>query len=201
MLLTTSKGIYLLDISGFTPQASLVNISSQLEATKEEWREIRSTRLAAKIDPLPDEIEAIFASKADGVFFSPDENRILYRATEPASIPEDLVRQLPGSSTQAQERTLAPDKKYVYDIREDRNFAVANKDEMVYWISNSLNLVIPEEGKITVVDYDGTNRKTVFSGSYVYPIAYPSTNVNRLLLLTNFGASDSLTNLYWLSLK
>lgn len=200
ILLTTSNITSQLNISEFTPQAARVNIAPQAQTIKNEWQEIKNTRLAAKLAPLPDEIEAIIGAAKD-ILFSPDENRILYTATAEAAIPEGMVPKLPGSSTQPEERQLNPDKKYVYDIREDRNFAVGNPEEIIYWVSNSLNLVIPEDGKITIIDYDGTNRKTVFSGSYVYPVAYPSTNVNRLLLLTNFGASDSLTNLYWLSLK
>jgi dipeptidyl aminopeptidase/acylaminoacyl peptidase len=201
ILLNVSNTIFLLNVSEFTPQASRVNVALQVENIKREWQEIRETRLAAKIAPLPDKIEEVFANGVENILFSPDENRILYQAKTEATIPEGLITELPGSSTQQQERELSPGKKYIYDIREDRNFAIANSEEVVYWISNSLNLVIPEEGKISIIDYDGTNRKTVFSGSYVYPIAYPATNVNRLLLLTNFGASDSVTNLYWLSLK
>lgn len=201
LLLTLSNAVYLLDVAEFTPQESRVNIAPQAESIRQEWEEIRETRLMAKIAPLPEEIEKVFAQNAADIAFSPDENRILYTATDDASIPEGLVRQLPGSSTQEQVRRISKGNKYVYDIREDKNFRVAGADEVVYWISNSLNLIIPEENTISILDYDGTNRKTVFSGSYVFPIAYPSTNVNRILLLTNFGASDSIPNLYWLSLK
>jgi hypothetical protein len=201
ILLSTQIGTYILDISEFTAQASRINIASQLPSTLKEWEGIRSTRAKAKIAPLPDEIENVFTTSAKDHIFSPDGNRILYTATDSASVPGGIVRQLPGSSTQKEERQISSGKKYVYDIREDRNFTVASEEEVTYWIPNSLNLVIPEENQITIMDYDGTNKKAVFSGNYVYPIAYPSNNVNRLLLLTNFGSDDSLTNLYWLSLK
>lgn len=201
ILLTTTGGVYRLDVSQFTPQASRINVSLNLASIAKEWKDIKSARLAAKIAPLPDEIETIFANNASDIVFSPDENRIVYTATQSGTIKEGVARQLPGSSTQKEERRIEPGNKYVYDIREDRNFKVATKDEMVYWISNSLNLAIPEKDKISIIDYDGTNRKIVFTGNYIYPVAYPSTNVNKLLLLTNFGAADSLTNLYWLSLK
>ncbi len=201
ILLTTNTGIYRLDASQFTPQAARVNVSASLAAITKEWADIKAARLAARIAPLPDEIESVFASSAKDLHFSPDENRILYTATASATLVEDVARQLPGSSTQPQERNISEGNKYVYDIREDRNFKIATSEEVIYWISNSLNLAIPEKDKISVIDYDGTNRKTVFTGNYVYPIAYPSTNVNRLLLLTNFGATDSPTNLYWLALK
>lgn len=201
ILLTTSAGIYLLDISKFTSQTQRVNIALQVESIRDEWKEIKDKRLAAKIAPLPDEIERVLAQSTTGISFSPDENRILYTATKEDLIPEGIVRQLPGSSTQEQAREIAKENSYVYDIREDRNFKVADTGEIVYWLPNSLNLVIPSAGRITVLDYDGTNRKMVFSGGYTYPHAYPSTSANRLLILTNLGASEAVTNLYWLSLQ
>lgn len=201
ILLTTTNGIFLLNISQFTPQAQRVNIALQVENIRAEWEEIRAKRLSARIAPLPDEIEKVFAQKATNIVFSADENRVLYTAIEEATIPEGLVRQLPGSSTQEQSRNIEEQVAYIYDIREDRNFKVADPGEIVYWLPNSLNLVIPETGRITVLDYDGTNRKVVFSGNYIFPHAYPSTNANRLLILTNFGASEVTSNLYWLSLQ
>jgi len=201
ILLTNLNSVYLLDVGKFTPQSPISNSMVKPEKVKEEWKKIRQTRLKAKIAALPDEIEDIFIGYTRDVFFSPDENRILYTATGTATIPEGIARQLPGSSTQKEERQVTSGRKYVYDIREDKNFKVGNEGEILYWLPNSLNLVIPEENKIAIIDYDGTNRKTVFSGSYIYPVAYPSTSTGRLLILTNFGSSDSLTNLYWLSLK
>jgi hypothetical protein len=51
------------------------------------------------------------------------------------------------------------------------------------------------------MDYDGTNRQEVYSGSYIAPHAFPTVNKERLLILTNLGADSVLPNLYSLSLK
>ena len=201
ILLTTSTGTFLLEVSELTTQSQRINIASTVDTILEEWELDRMKKLEAQIGPLADEIESILARKAVGIRFSPDENRILYTASGSATIPEDLIPELPGSSTQEQNRTLQDGLTYVYDIREDRNFKVGDSGETLYWLPNSLNLVIPEENKINVMDYDGTNRVTFFSGSYVFPHAYPSTSANRILILTNFGSSDSLNNMYWLGLK
>lgn len=201
VLLTIQNAVYLLNVSEFTPRTLLINVSNQLDEIRAEWDEVLQKRLDAKLSLLPEEIEKIFVESTENISFSPDENRILYTATAEAAIPEGLVRKLPGSSTQTQERSLVPGKVYVYDTREDRNFAVGDENENIYWLSNSLNLMVALEDSILVLDYDGTNRKTVFAGNYTYPNAYPSTNVGRLLILTGFGATDSPANLYWLSLK
>jgi len=201
VLLTLRGGTFLIDLSEFTSQSARVNITSKINVIKEEWKKEQSKRLEARINSLPDEIEKIFARSAANVLFSPDENRILYTASGSATFPIGLVSKLPGSSTQTEERTTVSGKLYVYDIREDKNFPVASAGETIYWLPNSLNLVHPTMEGVKILDYDGTNENTVFSGSYTHPNAYATTSANRILILTNFASNGAFPNLYWLSLK
>jgi hypothetical protein len=202
ILLSTKLGTYLLDTSKFTPQFERVAITPlRLTEIKEEWKDKTVKRLDSQLSRLPDELESVFTKNAANIHFSPDENRILYTASGSATLSEDIVKPLPGASTQQEERQLKDKKSYVYDIKEDKNFAVGEPGQNLSWLPNSLNLIYPEQDKITVLDYDGTNRKMIFSGNYTYPHAYPSTSSNRILILTNLGAQTALPNLYWLSLK
>src|SRR3989344_4847286 len=57
VLLTTKTGVFLLDISEFTPQQSRINIASSVNTTRKEWDLERTKRLEARISPLEDEIE------------------------------------------------------------------------------------------------------------------------------------------------
>jgi hypothetical protein len=201
ILLTTKTGVFLLSAGELTLQNQRVNVAGRIETIREEWKEKNKKRLESQLSQLEDEIESVFERKAVEIQFSPDENRILYTASGSATIPKEVVKQLPGSSTQKQERDIKDGKTYVYDIKEDRNFAVGEVGETLYWVPNSLNLVLPKENKIIVMDYDGTNQQTVFAGAYEHPHAYPSTNAGRILILTNLGGEDTYSNLYWLSLK
>lgn len=201
VLLTTKTGMFLLQTSDFTPQTQRVNVSSQKQAIDLKWTQDAQKRLEAQLAKLPDELEDVFLFRTTDVVFSPDENKILYTASGSASLKEGLIKPLPGSSTQKQVRDIKDGKKYVFDIKEDRNFEIADKTQPVYWFPTSLHVVLPEENKISVMEYDGTNKQTVFTGSYVFPFAYPTTNANRLLIITNFGADSALSNLYSLSLK
>lgn len=201
ILLTSGTVTYLLDISTFTPQAELVDITLQVEDIKEEWQEEAERKIAARLSQLPDEIESVFRDNTTDIKFSPDENRILYTASGSATLASDLVRKLPGSSTQKEEREIQDGKLYVYDIREDKNFKVSDSIP-VYWLPNSLNLVRPLEDKIEILDYDGTNAKTIYSGVYDFPHAYATTSADRIIVLTSFSRQESLYgNLYWIGLK
>ena len=201
ILLTIDKLTYLLDTSEFTPQIERLNVSNQLDLIHARWKEIENKKLSAQLTNLPDELESIFSKNADTIIFSPDEYKILYTASESASLPVGLIKELPGASTQTQTRAIKPGMKYVYDIKEDRNFEIATKDDITYWLPTSRHLIIPQKDKIVIVEYDGTNKQTVYSGSYIYPHAYPYSNAGKMLILTNLGATDSLPNLYSLNLK
>ena len=209
ILLTIETGLptgkastYLLDASKYTPQNQLIKTTEiELEEIKLKWKEENAKKLASSLNKLPDELTDIFTAKATDILFSPDEDKILYTASGSAQIPEDLIKPLPGASTQKQERHIVSGKKYVYDTKEDRNFLVGNKEDILHWLPNSLNIISPKEDKIVLQDYDGTNKLTIFTGNYVFPHVYPSSSTNRVMILTNLGAQDSPTNLYWLSLK
>jgi len=190
-----------LDAGTFTPQNQRVNISSRKETTLASWGQERQTKLSAQIRNLPEQVADVLERKASRVLFSPDDTKILYTASGSATLGENLIKPLPGSSTQRQERTIEEGKTYVYDTKEDRNFLVVDTGATLRWFPTSRHLVYPEEGKVTIMEYDGTNRQAVYTGSYTQPDAFPYVNTSKLLILTNLGAGISPSNLYSLSLK
>jgi WD40 repeat protein len=205
ILLSVGQSVFLLDSSTFTPQARRVNVAARKEIMLAEWEEERGTRLSSQIKILPDELVDILERKVSSIVFSPDETKILYTASGSATIRENLIKSLPGSSSQKEERDIKEGRTYIYDIKEDRNFlidegAVPEVTKRLSWFPTSKHLVLSEAGKITIIDYDGTNKQLVYSGSYVSPHAYPFGSTSRLLILTNLGA-DTTPNLYSLTLK
>jgi hypothetical protein len=132
---------------------------------------------------------------------------ILYTASASGTLPENLIKPLPGASTQVQERNIQIGHTYVYDIKEDRNFLITDAEvnssdsAALRWMPSSRHLLFAQEGQVAILDYDGTNRQIVYSGSYLTPYAFPFTNATKLLILTNLGAAVSTPNLYTLTVK
>ncbi len=207
LLLTTKLGIFLLDTGTFTPQGQRVNISSRKNAVLAEWKKEDQTKFTARLRNLSPEVADILSRRTSSVVFSFDETKVFYTASSSAILKDNLIPSLPGSSTQKQDRHIEVGKTYVYDIKEDRNFLIYEGEidsntTALRWFPTSMNLILAQEGKITIMDYDGTNRQIVYSGSYIAPNAYPSSSAGKLLILTNLGATDaSFPNLYSLSLK
>lgn len=127
ILLSTLKGTYLLDSSSFTGQSQRINVALQRKEILAKWNKEKKDKLEAQTRKLPDEIKDILGRKSSAVVFSPDENMILYTASSSAEIPPNLIKQLPGSSTQKQERNIKVGQSYVYDIKEDRNFLISEE--------------------------------------------------------------------------
>ena len=214
IMLTTSNGIFILDTGSFTPQNQRINVASQKDATISEWQKEKSAKEQSLIKNLPPELIDILTRKTSDFVFSPDQNLILYTASSSGILPDNLIAALPGASTQKQERTVQGGHTYVYDIKEDRNFLVFDQPvklsdnsqtqdtlTSLRWMSTSRHLLLAEPGQILIMDYDGTNRETVYTGSYISPYAFPFNNTTRLLILTNLGGGNSTPNLYTLTIK
>jgi hypothetical protein len=212
ILLTISNGSYLIDTGSLTAQNQRVNIASKKDETLNTWKAEKEVKSQDLIRNFPPELSDILSRKSSNFVFSPDNNMILYTASSSGTLPEGLVRPLPGASTQHQERDIQIGHTYVYDIKEDRNFLITDQPVTIdnidnpetgalRWMSTSKHLLLSQNGQIVVMDYDGTNRQVVYSGSYVAPSAFPFSNATKLLVLTNLGASLATPNLYTLTVK
>jgi len=201
ILLTTKTGVFLLDTSTFTPQSQRINIATNVSKTLADWDQKEQNKLTSLLSRLPNDLNSIFLRKANDIVFSPDENKFLYTASDSANIPEGLIKSLPGSSTQKEVRNIIKDHMYIFDIKEDKNFEVSDSPKTIYWFASSSNLVIPEKDSVAIIDYDGTNKETIYAGSYTSPDAFPTPASNRIFILTNLGAQNSTSNLYSLNLK
>lgn len=205
LLLEVSGGSFLLDTGKLTPQSQRINISSKKSTTLETWQKEREAKLLAQARNLPLEIQDLLQRKVSQIVFSPDETKILYTASQSGTLGPDLIKPIPGASTQNEDRDIKIDHTYVYDIKEDRNFLIDPTDNWdkrkLFWLPNSGNLVLADEGRITIMDYDGTNRQVVFSGGYTPPYVFPYLNGEKLLILTNLGADSQTPNLYSISIK
>ncbi len=70
------------------------------------------------------------------------------------------------------------------------------------WLPDSKHVIITTASGIDIVEYDGTNRTTVYAGPFEGKFVYPWPNGSKLIILTNFNQSERLLlNLYALGLK
>lgn len=241
ILLINSKGAYILDAGSFTSQSTIQNILPNIDLKISEWIKEYQKRFTYEIQSLPPALTNLLEERSKRVIFSPDNDMILYTASSAAQLASGLIKPIPGSSTQKEDRDIKVGKTYIYDIEEDKNFLLYDKGDTLItqnindyrkleeiadkakkplseiltlwdkyssslntrltWFPTSRHIVFTEIGKITIMDYDGTNRKEVYTGSFTAPYVFPTLSLNRLIILTNLGGTSSTPNLYSLSIK
>lgn len=68
------------------------------------------------------------------------------------------------------------------------------------WYPDSKHLLYVENNLIKVMEFDGGNRVTLYSGPFANNFVYPSPNAERLIIVTSFSP-ESPMNLYAVELK
>lgn len=103
---------------------SLTDSTIRLPLILKEWQTQLATINQNNLDRLPDEMAKVATASAVNVYFSPDREKMLYTATTSQELPTFLINTLPSINPSKQERKLEAGKIYVYDLKEDSNFAI-----------------------------------------------------------------------------
>jgi len=168
-----------------------------------DWQKQEELSFQQIFVKLPEKMQEILTSQGENLIFSPDETKILYQVRTKISLPEKFItKEVVGSSTQKETRNLKPDSWYVYDRKEDKNFLVSNNKEVeVSWFPTSQHLLLVKEGlSIEIIEYDGHNQATVYSGPFEDNHVFPFPSGKQLLILTSLNKNRP-SDLYSISLE
>ena len=197
----------ILDQSRFNDIAELNDVTARLPLILTEWQEVLDKKNHEKIRELPELMQSVATGSA-ALAFAPEPEKLLYVPGKEITLPVELIPALPASSTQSQQRHIQPGNVYVYDLEEDKNFwiaSVADTSEVfkkIQWYPDSRHLLITEDKKVIIAEYDGTNRHTVYAGPFSGDFSYPWSNGSSLLILASLnGGSNLPPNLYSINLK
>lgn len=203
LLATFPIANYLLDITTQITQKNLVDVSLRLPVIKLDWKTQENDMVALKTARLPKSlVEVVATDSARQISYSQDDTKVLYLANIDGKLDQNIISPPPAQSTQIQSRTVKSGYYYVYDITDDTNFMIAPKDTIknITWINGTNSLVYSENKTIQAIEYDGTNKQTIFVSNTQDPLAYPWADGSRIITLTApyLGAP---TNLYTISLR
>lgn len=179
-------------------------ITSTLASTLSQWEDQNNLKTKAQWSKLDTRLSGLLATTSSHVRFSPDESKLLYQATAAASLPLYLSTYLPGTNPTPQTRRLTPGNTYVYDIKEDRNYLVSNCGVNITcsWFPSSRHLLSSTDQEISITEYDGTNKATVFSGPFKSGILLPWPNWSKIVILTSLNnVPGAQENLYTINLR
>lgn len=199
-----NKNIHYL-ISLDTPVSSqkLTDVTDELKDIYTEWQTQTSLIINSKLTRIPEEIQPLIATdSAQYLQFSSDDNKVLYLAQTDGQITTNIITPPPAQSTQTQQRQIQAGNYYVYDIKDDTNFLIDSKNNInqISWLANSNNLIFIQDQDLKVMDYDGTNKQTIFAENFDTTCVAPWSDGNKIIILTNTYPSAP-KNLYAISIK
>lgn len=126
LVITDDKDV-LIEVNRSNNLSTAANVRFQRQGILSEWEEEMYLRERQFLSEFPEEMIQIATASARNVYISPDKKRLLYTATESATIPDNIVPPVPAPNSQPQSRQLEANQVYIYDREDDRNFAVGTE--------------------------------------------------------------------------
>lgn len=198
----TNSTAYLLNIDSIDTK-SLYDVSLKLSLIEKDWQTQIQEIIKTKLAKLPKELtEFISTASAQDILFTSDDKKILYLTNKDGNLIKNIITPPPAQSTQTQNRDIKANSYYVYDIEDDTNFLIGSKDTIYQpkWLNNSYNLVFVEDQKIQTIEYDATNKQTLFAGNFDKNAVYPWLDGSKIVTLT-VPYNEAKENLYAIYIK
>lgn len=199
----TTATNYLIQLDTPISLSNLFDVTVRLPIIQSEWKTQEQDIIKIRLDRLPIALKTLVSTdSAKNTSFSSSDDKILYLATINSQLPQDIISPPPAQSTQTQSRTIIKGNYYVYDLKEDTNFLIGSSSAItnLSWIPNSNSLVLVENNQIRAVEYDATNKVTIFGGIFDPSTVFPWADGSKIITLTP-PYPGAPANLYAISLK
>jgi hypothetical protein len=188
---------YLVDTQ--SKEVSPINSLTEKEILLAEWEEEKVKTLEILADRFPEELRALIPQSSDLIGWSPDQTKILISEKSETAATYKIIDFKPTEYV-----PLAQD---ISDIKIYNLAGIYTNPEPPMWYPDSRHLLsfeptAPESstGSITIMELDGANKKTIFSGQVKTGEIFPHPDGSKIIILTNFTNDPSQENLYSISL-
>ncbi len=160
-------------------------------AAPDQVKEATKTATLASPSPSPSQKPSLQTKKATtektqpvnlnynptGLIFSPDEDKILYKTGNQYKI---------------------------YDLKLKKEFTLPDFPDLksISWFPDSKHLVVAQQDLISIIETDGYNKLTVYSGKFEDGFVFAHPTATRLVILTKLAQPENnAPNLYSINLK
>lgn len=185
VLATVGPNNYLLEDERLNSEPR--DITPTLVSTVKTWDEDLKLRDSIRLLAIKDLAKRQDASSSAIVRWSPDETKILYRK-DPFSVKEKDPKAILGGFK-------------VYDLETRRNFDIPDARAQS-WLPDSLHIILVEDERISIVEFDGTNKAEIFAGNFEDNFAFAWPDSSRLVIISSLPTpTASEPNLYGINLK
>lgn len=194
--LAKSEASYLLSLQ--EDNLNPLDVTLSKDALIEAWQKEKTKNFNKILETFPKNFDKIASDSFNIISFSPNETKVLYQAKNNVELPLMIKPVMIATNQTPEERSIKKGKTYVYDRKEDKNFLVGN---VMKWYSDSRHLIIEENKKIAVVDYDDTNKQTVYSGPFESSFFNPTSDGKIIVLINLNSQVNELPDLYLVGIR
>ena len=169
------------------------------------WQNEKTKNFNKILETFPKDFDKIASDSFNIISFSPNETKVLYQAKKNVELPLMIKPVMIATNQTPEERSIKKGETYVYDRKEDKNFPLSSTFNPLLsslkWYSDSRHLIIEENKKIAIVDYDDTNKQTVYSGPFESSFFNPTSDGKIIVLINLNSQVNELPDLYLVGIR
>ena len=183
-----------------------LDVTLSRETLIQAWLNEKNKNNIKILETFPKDFDKIASSSFEIISFSPNETKALYKAKNSVELPLMINPPLISTNQTPEERSIIKNRIYVYDRKEDKNFLIINDqlsaiNNQIKWYSDSRHFVVEEEKKISIVDYDGVNKQTIYSGPFESSYNNATSDRKIIVLLNLNSHVNELPDLYLVGIR
>ena len=201
---------YLLDAKSFNQNPK--DVTQTLAEISSIWEKQKNDKEKSQAFGLNLKLKNLISENFQIISWSQDQTKILYSASQSATLPPIITPPLIGTNSTEEERSIKKDAIYVYDLKEDKNFRIdignlkleignSQDSQVLRWFPDSKHLIFVDDRKINIMEYDGANKTVIYAGPFMDNYVFPWPDGSKLVILTNLGNQNIPPNLYTIGLK
>jgi hypothetical protein len=202
---------YLLKTDGMNDNPQ--DVTTILATVQETWATQIKDKDVARKKSLKPALRKFAEKNFRIIAWSPDDDKILYQASESGQVPVFLKPRRIGNNSLYERRDLEKDAVYSYNIKEDINTRITESTEEFCldpklacmtpftWFSDSEHLLYVHDKKIQVIEEDGSNLTTIYAGPFMDQYVFPWPDGSKIVILTNLNNTTVSPTLYSIGLK
>lgn len=191
------EGSYLLSLG--EDNLNPLDVTLSEKTLIQAWQNEKDKNITKILETFSRDFDKIASSSFEIISFSPNEAKVLYRANENVELPIMIKPPLISTNQTTEVRSLVKDKIYVYDRKEDKNFPISQPN--LKWYYDSRHFVVEEERKISIIDYDGSNKQTIYSGPFESSFFNPTSDGKIIVLINLNSQVNELPDLYLVGIR
>ncbi|MDZ4209819.1 MAG: PEGA domain-containing protein [Candidatus Curtissbacteria bacterium] len=193
------------------------DITASLNATISDWQEQINSKAQTQVIPVPDEVKS-----ATGGAQTNSSNQVSGTSSQAPSPKIDNRSPKPDTRNLTPELNyfptglmLSPDEEKVlfknkegkyklYDLKVKKEYTLPDFSDFINisWYPDSAHLVVAQKDTISIIETDGTNKMTVYSGKFENGFVFAHPSGTRLIILTTLTQTEgSPPNLYSINLR